>query len=272
MSIIIEYLFYILKIYFITTTLHFIYKLLSIYYTIHKYEHENNSKIIFMRDINITRWNTIIYNILHFLFKDIVISINDDVSFRRILSKNSNKNIDIILESTGGYISSNDCIINFMDNHQHKINTYIHDYAMSAATMIALASDNIYMSNYAHQSPTDPQIVINNETYGLYSLIKLVENKNKADIEDSILLAYYDNLSLYELNKQQVSKYINKHSINKNNKKNKNKIIRLLTEGKLPHHTVLDRYKLSKHIRIHNPIPNDITWIYKNISYMYKYL
>lgn len=249
---------------------YFIFSLYLSIQTIKSIESKNNSKIIFIRNFNHTLINKFYYNILNY-FLNIVISIDDDIAIKNIFNSNSNMNIDIIIESIGGLISSNDRILNTMENFNNQINVYIFNYAWSAATMIALASDNIYMNDYATFGPTDPQICIMNEMVSLQSINKLVKNKSIDKIADIILINYYDSKCLYDMNYKQISKFIKKHAKNNVSQKKINKLINFFALGNIPHDSTITYDMLKEIININIQIPSDIKKIY-NIVNKYFYL
>lgn len=66
--------------------------------------------------------------------------------------------IDIILHSSGGTADASDIIVRTMLAHSGKIRVFIPRLAMSAASVIALAADEIHMCRLARLGQIDPQL------------------------------------------------------------------------------------------------------------------
>lgn len=67
-------------------------------------------------------------------------------------------NIHIFIDTDGGRLSTAEGICKAMLQYPGKIRTFVSDRAMSAGTMIALCSHEIYLRNHAHLGQIDPQI------------------------------------------------------------------------------------------------------------------
>jgi membrane-bound ClpP family serine protease len=227
-------------------------------------EYNTESKIIYIKDIN-TR---LIDRILLSIYSDNIISINDNNSLRRILQNNENKKIILLIQSTGGYISSSDSMLNLLDVHKQTKIAYVPTYAMSAATLLTLACDNIHINKYAVIGPTEPQISVFNEMISFYTLCKLIENKPITKIGDEILISYYENKVLYDENINYINKYINKHKKENVSKEELDELIKKFSCGNIPHHSQISYESLNKLININNKIPEDILIIYKILNYI----
>lgn len=229
-------------------------------------ENKTNSKLIYIKNWEVS----LINKILGCIYNNYVISINDNNSLRRILQNNSNKKIIILLESIGGYISSSDSMLNLLDNHKPTKTVYVPTYAMSAATLLFLACDNIYINKYAAIGPTDPQITVYNEMVSYKAVSKLLETKPIEKIKDKILITYYENKVLYDDNINYVKKYINKHK-KKNVSENKvNELINMLSAGDIAHHSEISPGSLTKIININNTIPENILSIHKLLNFIFN--
>jgi hypothetical protein len=69
-----------------------------------------------------------------------------------------NNKLDIILHSPGGSIEAVEQIVNYLRNKYNDIRVIIPQNAMSAATLIACAADEIIMGKHSAIGPIDPQI------------------------------------------------------------------------------------------------------------------
>lgn len=72
--------------------------------------------------------------------------------FRKI---DPNQDVDIVLHTRGGELSSAEVIINAMLNHKGQIRVYIPYFALSAGTLISFAADQICLGKNAYMSPVD---------------------------------------------------------------------------------------------------------------------
>jgi len=77
---------------------------------------------------------------------------------RKITNIPDNESINIYLYTLGGDAMACDILTKAILNHSGKIRVFIPEYAFSAGTMIALASDEIYMSKNSVLGPMDPQL------------------------------------------------------------------------------------------------------------------
>ena len=229
-------------------------------------EKKYNAKLIYVKDVN-TRH---IDKILMLIYKNYIVSINDNNSLRHILQKNSNQKILLIIKSIGGYISSSDSMLNLLSSHNCNKIAYIPSYAMSAACLLALACDKIYMNKYAAIGPTDPQITVLDETISFRVIQTLIENKSINNIDDKVLINYYDSKILNDENINSITKYVNKHKKKNISNDQVNELINKFSYGNIPHHTEITPNYLTKFLNINNDIPNDILCVYKLINYIFE--
>lgn len=71
------------------------------------------------------------------------------------------KKLDLILHSPGGSLEAAESIVNYLRARFEEIRVFIPHAAMSAATMIACAADEIVMGEHSSVGPTDPQFILN---------------------------------------------------------------------------------------------------------------
>ena len=226
----------------------------------------NNSIIIFNKpDRNHIFKLTLI--IFEYICHDNIFDID---SHDDIIKKIKNKKIkNIILDTTGGSILSNDILINFILTSQIKLNIYVPRKAQSAGTLLALSANNLYVDKDAYLSPTDPQITFENETYSIKSFMELCDNKDTNYITDKYLLCYYENKKLYDENITLIIKLLEKKFKKNIKDKEKTSFIFELTTGKYSHHKPISGTYLSKYLNLNICLPQniiDIYTIYDNIK------
>jgi len=92
--------------------------------------------------------------------------------------------IDLILHTPGGLVLAATQIARAINRRKGKVTAIVPHYAMSGGTLIALAADEIIMSEHAVLGPVDPQL----GQYPAASLLKAVEEKPKERISDETLI------------------------------------------------------------------------------------
>jgi ClpP class serine protease len=113
------------------------------------------------------------------------IDINDSEEvLRAIQMTDDDIALDIVLHTPGGLVLAALQIARAIGEHKAKVTVFVPHYAMSGGTLIALAADQIVMSKHAVLGPIDPQL---GESPAV-SLIKVVEQKPIADIDDETLV------------------------------------------------------------------------------------
>jgi ClpP class serine protease len=92
--------------------------------------------------------------------------------------------IDIVLHTPGGLVLAALQIARAIHKHRGKVTAFIPHYAMSGGTLIALAADEVVMSEYAVMGPVDPQL----GQYPAASILKAVARKPVKDTDDNTLI------------------------------------------------------------------------------------
>lgn len=92
--------------------------------------------------------------------------------------------IDVILHTPGGLALAALQIAFALNRHKGKVTVFVPHFAMSGGTLIALAADEIIMSEHAVLGPIDPQI----EGLPAASIIKVVGEKPLSEIDDRTLM------------------------------------------------------------------------------------
>jgi ClpP class serine protease len=92
--------------------------------------------------------------------------------------------LDLVLHTPGGLVLAALQIARAIHKHKGKVTAFVPHYAMSGGTLIALAADEIVMSEYAVLGPLDPQL----GEYPAASILKAVAKKPVAEIDDKALI------------------------------------------------------------------------------------
>jgi ClpP class serine protease len=92
--------------------------------------------------------------------------------------------IDIVLHTPGGLVLASLQIARAIHKHKGKVTAVVPHYAMSGGTLIALAADEIVMSEHAVIGPVDPQV----GQYAAASVLKAVARKPVERIDDETLV------------------------------------------------------------------------------------
>jgi ClpP class serine protease len=113
------------------------------------------------------------------------IDINDSEEvLRAIQMTDADVPLDLVLHTPGGLVLAALQIAKAVREHKAKVTVFVPHYAMSGGTLIALAADEIIMCEHSVLGPIDPQL---GESPAA-SLIKVVEQKPMAKIDDKTLI------------------------------------------------------------------------------------
>lgn len=92
------------------------------------------------------------------------VSLEDVQAFMSALHGLTGDKLDLILHSPGGSLEAADQIVQYLRSKYTHIRAIIPQNAMSAATMIACACDEIVMGKQSALGPIDPQFTLSSET------------------------------------------------------------------------------------------------------------
>ncbi|MEO0124002.1 MAG: serine protease [candidate division WOR-3 bacterium] len=109
--------------------------------------------------------NTIIYAVNWTQAKNIpseLISITDEdvQGFMEVVSGLTDDNLDIIIHSPGGSAEATEALVIYLRSKFKHIRAIIPYGAMSAATMLACAANEIIMGKHSFIGPIDPQVIV----------------------------------------------------------------------------------------------------------------
>jgi ClpP class serine protease len=143
-----------------------------------KIEHDRDSRVILL----VHRQET-----MSFLGFPVLryIDVNDSEEvLRAIHLTDSAVPLDIVLHTPGGLVLATLQIARAIHKHKGKVTAFVPHYAMSGGTLIALAANEIVMSEYAVLGPVDPQV----GQYPGASILKAVDRKPIAEVDDQTLI------------------------------------------------------------------------------------
>jgi ClpP class serine protease len=113
------------------------------------------------------------------------IDVNDSEEvLRAIHMTDQDVPLDIVLHTPGGLVLASLQIARAINKHKGKVTAFVPHYAMSGGSLIAMAANEIVMSEDAVLGPIDPQIGQNPAA----SILKVVAKKPIAEIDDETLI------------------------------------------------------------------------------------
>src|SRR5947209_16395672 len=141
-------------------------------------EHERKSRVVLL----VHRQETM--SLLGFpLFRYIDINDSEEV-IHAIHLTDPEIPLDLVLHTPGGLVLAATQIARAVFKHKGKVTAFVPHYAMSGGTLIALAADEIVMSEYAVLGPVDPQL----GQYPAASILKVMGAKPVERIKDDTLI------------------------------------------------------------------------------------
>lgn len=117
------------------------------------------------------------------LFRFLDVNDSEQV-LRAIHLTDADRPIDLVLHTPGGLVLPSLQIARAIKRHRGKVTVVVPHYAMSGGTLVALAADEILMSEDAALGPVDPQLA----GCPAASLLHVLDTKPIARIEDNTLI------------------------------------------------------------------------------------
>ena len=143
-----------------------------------KIERQRNSRVILLAH----RQETM--SILGFpVFRYIDVNDSEEV-LRAIHLTDPAVPLDIVLHTPGGLVLASLQIARAIHKHPGTVTAFVPHYAMSGGTLIALAANEIVMSEYAVLGPVDPQL----GQFPAASILKAVKSKPIEKVDDQTLI------------------------------------------------------------------------------------
>jgi hypothetical protein len=116
------------------------------------------------------------------------VSLDDVQGFMSSLHKLKGDKLDLILHSPGGSLEAADQIVQYLRSKYKHIRAIVPQNAMSAATMIACACDEIVMGKHSAIGPIDPQMTLGQASVPAHTILADFE-RAKNEVTASPLLA-----------------------------------------------------------------------------------
>ena len=91
-----------------------------------------------------------------------LVSIGDEdiQAFMEVSNGLEGDELDVILHSPGGSPEAAEAVVSYLRSRFSHVRVFVPQLAMSAATMIACAADEIVLGKHSFLGPTDPQLVL----------------------------------------------------------------------------------------------------------------
>ncbi|HOM87796.1 MAG TPA: Clp protease ClpP [Spirochaetota bacterium] len=113
-----------------------------------------------------------------------LIDYSDLLPFNDQLADLKGKEIDIILETPGGYAEVVEDLVNLVRDKYEKVGIIIPGYAKNAGTIFAMAGDEILMGPMSALGPIDAQILSNGKRFSADAFLEGLE-KIKREVEET---------------------------------------------------------------------------------------
>ncbi len=140
--------------------------------------------------------------------------------------------VDLILHTPGGLVLASLQIARALSKHPGKVTVFVPHYAMSGGTLLALAADEIVMSEFAVLGPVDPQV----GQLPAVSLLKAVAKKSVDEVEDrTLILADQAEKAISQVRESLRQLLLKNHSPEK-----AEELARLMVEGQWTHDFPID--------------------------------
>ena len=91
---------------------------------------------------------------------ELQVGLPDVQGFMETVSNVRERELDLILHSLGGSAEAAESLVEYLRQRFEHIRVFVPLAAMSAATMIALAADELVMGQHSQLGPIDPQFII----------------------------------------------------------------------------------------------------------------
>lgn len=100
-----------------------------------------------------------------------------------------NKGLTLVLHTPGGVTNAAETIVAYLNSKFKKFEVIVPTFAMSAGTMLCLASDNIVMGRQSQLGPIDPQMLIAGRPVSARSIVDQFDRAKK-EILSNVMVAH----------------------------------------------------------------------------------
>lgn len=181
-------------------------------------------------------------------------------------NKEDEPKLKIIIHSAGGEVKICDMIFGSLINYDGQIDAYIPYYAFSAAAMVTLACDNIFMDQYGCLGPTDPQMPNSDDAYNVHSsrtVLDILRFKRRRKMDDKMCV-YLNECKVYH--KDNINNLKKIFQLKGLDKKQVKKLVKLFGSGIYPHHRPIYSDQLTQMgLEINSEIPEEINKIFEEL-------
>ena len=159
--------------------------------------------------------------------------------------------LDLVLHTPGGLVLAATQIARAVLKRKGKVTVFVPHYAMSGGTLIALAANEIVMSEHAVLGPVDPQL----GQQPAASILKVVRQKPIAEVEDqTLILADQAGKAVAQM-EQEVSELLT----DKYPGEKVQELAKLMTNGTWTHdYPITYERALALGLRVNNKIPDNM--------------
>ena len=91
---------------------------------------------------------------------ELQIGLPDIQGFMETVSNMRERELDVILHSPGGSAEATESLVEYLRQRFDHVRVFVPVAAMSAATMMALSADELFMGQHSQLGPIDPQVII----------------------------------------------------------------------------------------------------------------
>ena len=176
---------------------------------------------------------------------------NTEKLLRKIRSVPSETPIDFIVHCPGGVVLPAEQIALALKEHRGKVTAIVPYYAMSGATLVCIAADEIIMEPFSVLGPLDPQI----DGLPSPSLLKLVELKGPENVSDQMIVL----ADMAEKSLRQMKSFIRYLLIGRLSESEANNLAEFMTMGYLTHDSPLTASELrSLGLKVELNVPDDV--------------
>lgn len=126
------------------------------------------------------------------------ITLEDMAAMMEACKDMGNGPLDLLLHSPGGSPEATDSIVKYLRKQFSEIRVFVPLAAMSAATMLALAADEIVMGKHSQLGPIDPQLITQQGAIPVRAILDQFERaKKECSADPSVLGAWMPMLQQY---------------------------------------------------------------------------
>ncbi|HOK17577.1 MAG TPA: ATP-dependent Clp protease proteolytic subunit [Candidatus Paceibacterota bacterium] len=118
--------------------------------------------------------------------------LSDKDGFYEIIRNIKSKEVDAFLHSPGGSAEATESVVKMLRKKFDKIRFIVTGAAKSAATMLVLSGDSIFMDSSAELGPIDPQVRVRGRFSPAGSIIEQFERAAKELKKDPFAVASLD--------------------------------------------------------------------------------